>query len=133
MIINTERGYATKSESFSLFCLNIIFGKISPKIMISTVIIAVETATNDALPPARLTATVVAIEDIAILTMLLPISKVVSVFSNLSQIFTASCATRLPSSASCLSLIRLTAVYAISVPEKNAEKKIRITISTVKL
>ena len=87
-------------------------------------------ATVVPIPPLAKTesAMTVAMEEDAILTRLFPISIAGNISSYFSQSFKASFDDFDPSSAKALSLLLFTPAKAISLPEKNAEKIIRITI-----
>ena len=65
------------------------------------------------------------------LTMLFPISTVLSIFPALSMILSRVCAFLLPSSARDWIFIRLTVVMAVSADEKNAERKMSIKSTTI--
>ena len=104
-----------------------IFGRISPKVMISTVMIAV--ATHAPLSPISAIANAAAIDDEPMFTRLFPIRIAMSPESNRSRKRSASFASLLPfSSASCFSFVGFSCMNAISAPENMAESTMQTTI-----
>tara|TARA_Y100000310_G_scaffold131339_1_gene130566 strand:+ start:882 stop:1289 length:408 start_codon:yes stop_codon:yes gene_type:complete len=118
-------GLATKSETLSAFCVANVFGVISPKTRMKKVItpVAIPTPAD----PNKSVKATVAIEAAPILTRLLPI-RIVMI--NLCGFCFILCSVSDPL-LFCLSkeliLIVLRDIKAVSIPEKKAEKNIRIT------
>ena len=107
-----------------------LFGITSPKMSTMTVVAIVETR-EPYFSPTRFIASIVAIEEHAILTILLPMSIVVSALSYFARTFRVRCAAWLPLSAIFLRRILFALFSAVSVAEKNAEHTISITIRKI--
>ena len=104
-----------------------ILGRISPNVMISTVMIAV--ATHAPFSPIIEIASAAAIDEEPMFTRLLPIRIAMSPESKRSRKRRASFASLLPfSSAWCLSLVGFSCMNAISEPENAAERTMQTTI-----
>ena len=122
MSARTMRLY--ESAICSLLTVAHVFGIISPKsrmIRVSTPV-TILTATL----PQILIASVVASADAEILTILFPMSIVLSILLYFPRIFSTRAAFLLPSSTRVLRRILLTVVKADSAEEKNAESMISI-------
>ena len=117
--INLSRNGAEAIAKPSGISLAMLFGVISPKTSTTTVMTTV--AIVAPYEPKIFTNRIVAIDVIAMLTILLPTSIVVSSLSYFSESFSTRSALRLPSPAIFLSRILLTEVKAVSVAEKYAE------------
>ena len=120
---------ATCKEIVSAFKVAKVFGVISPKIKINKVIMPV--ATPAPVFPSKSIARTVAMEEVEIFTILLPIRIAPSIFPEFSITFPSVTAFLLPSSIRVRTRIRFTVVKAVSAQEKKADKKIR-TNSTIK-
>ena len=81
--------------------------------------------------PSKSIARTVAMEEVEIFTILLPIRIAPSIFPEFSITFPSVTAFLLPSSIRVRTRIRFTVVKAVSAQEKKADKKIR-TNSTIK-
>ena len=119
---------AKASASFSLFCVAIVFGVISPKTRIRNVMMNVAILT--AAPPPNDKATIEAILAANVLTRLFPIRIALSILASLSYTFINVFARLLPSSASERILIRLHATSEVSADEKKPDSRSR-TIKTI--
>ena len=107
-----------------------LLGITSPKISTMTVVAIVDTSEPYFSPTSDI-ASIVAIDEHAIFTMLLPMSMVVSALSYFSRMFRVRSAARFPVSAMCLRRILFALLRAVSVAEKYAEQIIRITIRII--
>ena len=121
----------------SAFCLAITFGAISPKIRTATVITTVETVEprllgSSTTPVNKPMKKIVAIDESAMFTILLPINTLVKNLSYLLSILLTRFARLLPLCARFFILILLNDVNAVSVDEKNAEKTSKIAITAMK-
>ena len=110
--------------------LAMFFGIVSLKMKISSVMTTVARTGPDTVPTQKMATTVAKAEAITVVT-LLPISRVINVLSNLSRILRARRALFFPSSAQESSRTRLRFVYAVSVPEKKAQKRTRKMMKSI--
>jgi hypothetical protein len=112
-------GPAIRSTIFSALIEDMVFGVISPNIRINSVSIPVASPTH--LFPHMSIAIVVVRADAERLTILLPISRALSIFVGSSISFKALLAPLTSSSARLLIRSLFIAVRAVSDPEKNAD------------
>ena len=129
--MNTRSSGAEKRAKLSGASLATLFGVISPKISTTTVTTTVDTEAPLSESFSSLINVTVPMDDAAMLTMLLPMSRVESSLSKSETSFSTSAERLSPLSASAFRRARLSDENAVSVAEKYAENSTRTAIMTM--